>query len=179
MKNIKIFALSSVLCFVLFTTIYAKAASSDIPIMDSDNDGYSDATELQFGYDPFSASTALLPKTIRVSLKNQRLSYFTGQYKVAEIKVSTGVRGRETPKGEFFVLEKKPVARYKGEGYDYPNTKWNLLFSRGRLGGYYIHGAYWHNSFGRPKSHGCVNVSYKDMPALYAWAATSTKIIIE
>jgi hypothetical protein len=37
-------------------------------------------------------------------------------------------------------------------------------------GAYSIHGAYWHNDFGRPRSHGCVNVPIADAKWLFEWA---------
>jgi len=88
------------------------------------------------------------------------------------------VKKMPTPVGDFTVLKKKPVVNYGGPGYSYPNTKWNLVFKPAKGFNYYIHGAYWHNDFGKPKSHGCVNVSYADMPFLYDWADVGTKVII-
>ncbi|MFH0951427.1 MAG: L,D-transpeptidase, partial [bacterium] len=44
---------------------------------------------------------------------------------------------------------------------------------------YYIHGAYWHNNFGQPMSHGCVNVAYDNMEDLYWYAQIGTKVIVE
>jgi len=32
-----------------------------------------------------------------------------------------------------------------------------------------LHGAWWHDDFGRPKSHGCINLSPEDARALFAW----------
>lgn len=61
-----------------------------------------------------------------------------------------------------------------GTTYNYPNTKWNLSF----LPHYYIHGAYWHNNFGHPMSHGCVNVSYNDMEQLYNFVDVGTPVTI-
>jgi len=40
--------------------------------------------------------------------------------------------------------------------------------------GYAIHGAYWHNDFGRPKSHGCVNMAIPDSEKLFYWANPPT-----
>jgi len=35
--------------------------------------------------------------------------------------------------------------------------------------GYSLHGAYWHNNFGHPMSHGCVNLPVPDAEELYYW----------
>ena len=74
-----------------------------------------------------------------------------------------------------------PLVTYGSKllGYFYPNTRWNMLFKFHSKGNYYIHGAYWHNNFGKPMSHGCINVSYADIEGLYNWADIGTQIIIE
>jgi lipoprotein-anchoring transpeptidase ErfK/SrfK len=141
---------------------------------DTDGDGVGDGMEVQLQTDPNSWSPDQLQKHIDVELKTQTLTYSVGQYQMKKIKISSGVKGKETPKGTYAVLDKLPVVEYKGPGYDYKNTKWNLKFLKGTEGNYYIHGAYWHNNFGRPMSHGCINVSYKEMEPLYNWAQVGT-----
>ncbi|MCX6780530.1 MAG: L,D-transpeptidase [Candidatus Magasanikbacteria bacterium] len=161
------------------STVAFAATTTAASAIDSDGDGYSDAQELQDGYDPFDSAPIKLPKTIHVSIAKQRLQYFTGKYLVKEIKVSTGVKGKPTPRGTFTIEKKVPLIHYFGKGYDFPNTKWNMRFKFNKGGSYYIHGAYWHNNFGHPMSHGCVNVAYADMGPLYEWTPTSTPVIIE
>ncbi len=167
--------------FAAATTTPVVNHTSDIPeqLLDSDGDGYSDALELQDGFDPFSTSTVSLQKTISVSLKDQRLRYYTGKYLVKEINISSGLRGTPTPVGTFTIEKKKLLVHYKGEGYDFPNTKWNMQFKYHIKGSYFIHGAFWHKRFGHPASHGCVNVSYADMEPLYRWTPTSTPVFIK
>lgn len=118
-------------------------------------------------------------KLIIVSLDDQTLVYSQGDQIVGEFKISSGLASTPTPEGEFEVIEKKPKVNYIGPGYNLPNTKWNLMFKENSGGNYYIHGAYWHNNFGKPMSHGCVNVSYANMEPLYNWADVGTKIIIQ
>ncbi len=36
--------------------------------------------------------------------------------------------------------------------------------------GYSLHGTYWHNNFGTPMSHGCINMKTSDIQQLYYWA---------
>lgn len=127
--------------------------------------------------DPQQVSS--VEKMIVVSLDNQTLIYYEGEQIIKEIKISSGRKATPTPTGEFEVLKKKPAVNYIGPGYKYPNTKWNLLFKPNTAGNYYIHGAFWHNKFGQPMSHGCVNVSYADMEPLYDWAEVGTKVIIK
>jgi lipoprotein-anchoring transpeptidase ErfK/SrfK len=43
--------------------------------------------------------------------------------------------------------------------------------------GYGLHGTYWHNNFGTPMSHGCVNLSTPDARWLFSWAPVGTKVV--
>ena len=124
-------------------------------------------------------ATTTSDKLIVVDLATQTLTYSEGSTTIATIKISSGLRGTPTPKGEFSVLGKYPIIDYKGSNYDFKNTKWNLRFKDHNPLNYYIHGAYWHHNFGHPMSHGCVNVSYADMEPLYNWADVGTRIIIQ
>lgn len=142
---------------------------------DTDGDGYLDGDEIYHGYDPLVAGSARLPKRIDIDLGEQRLRYYYGEFgEQGGFLVSTARRGYRTPTGTFQVTRKLPMHVYRGPGYYYPNAKWNLKF----LPGYYIHGAYWHNNFGRPMSHGCVNAPYKDIEKLYEFAEVGTAVTI-
>ena len=52
------------------------------------------------------------------------------------------------------------------DAYDLPNVPYVMYFYQD----YGLHGAYWHNNFGHPMSHGCVNERIVDAKALYEWA---------
>lgn len=157
------------------------ALGTDLIKTDTDGDGFSDGVEVVAGHDPLSADTAIVTKRITVSLKEQKLAYYFGDQKLDEFSISSGLPGTPTPKGNFSVLVKRPIVHYRGNDYNFPNTKWNLMFKKGSWGNYYIHGAYWHNQFGKPRSHGCVNVphKYEYMGRLYDWANVGTAITIE
>ncbi len=144
---------------------------------DTDNDGFLDGVEIMNGYSPLSPAPEKIVKRIEVDLATQYLKYFFGPTELDAFYISSGLARTPTPPGDYTVLKKIPVKRYVGADYDLPNTKWNLHFTTRRLG-YYIHGAYWHDNFGNPMSHGCVNVSYDDMEALYAFANEGTPISI-
>src|SRR3989338_6348059 len=134
---------------------------------DTDNDGITDGNEVANGHNPLrGGGDKSMPRRVEVDLTRQQLNYYLGNVKIGTIPVSTGVLGRETPKGEFKIMRKVHHVTYAGPGYYYPNTKWNMEFKRS----FYLHGAYWHNQFGkRPMSHGCVNIAYKDVEKLYAF----------
>lgn len=156
------------------------ALGTDFFNPDTDGDGYQDGQEVMSGYDPRVFGGGKLPKRIEVNLVTQRLAYYFDEVTLDEFSISSGLPRSPTPKGEFTVLQKKPTVHYAGPSYDYPNTKWNLMFKRGKGLNYYIHGAYWHNQFGTRRSAGCVNVPYEYayMGRLYDWAEVGTKISI-
>ena len=50
--------------------------------------------------------------------------------------------------------------------YSVQEVPWTMYFH----GAYALHGAYWHDVFGRPRSHGCVNIPPADARWLFHWA---------
>lgn len=63
----------------------------------------------------------------------------------------------------------------RGEDYDVPNVPYVMYYDRG----YGIHGAYWHNNFGTPVSHGCVNLAPNHAKWLFDWAEVGTKVVVQ
>jgi hypothetical protein len=156
---------------------------TSLAIADTNGDGQNDLEDIQLGLSPTSDKTLAINKRIEVDIKTFGLKYFFNDVVIGSSLVSTGRKGMPTPVGEFTVLDKVPSKVYGGGKYTffYPNTKWNLHFATGsnKLR-YYIHGAYWHDLFGKKNvSSGCVNVAYKDMEPLYKFASVGTKIIIK
>ncbi len=148
-------------------------------LADTDGDGYLDGEEVKYNFDPNNKSDDKLEKKIVVALADQSLSYRLGDYLVGGFKISSGLPKTPTPPGTYEILAKKPLVSYRGVDYYYKNTRWNLLFKKGSSLGYYIHGAYWHDNFSRPMSHGCINASYKNIEPLYNWTDVGTKVIIQ
>lgn len=154
---------------------------TDLMNPDTDGDLYLDGTEVAAGYDPLNSDPeARVEKKIKINIAEQKLEYYFGDKLIDSFLISSGINGMDTPLGEFKILAKEDSKRYGGPGYDfdYPDTKWNLHFYTGQYR-YYIHGAYWHNNFGHKMSHGCVNVHYENMEALYWFTHIGTKVIIE
>jgi len=58
-----------------------------------------------------------------------------------------------------------------GDDYDLPGVPWVSFFN----GGMAIHGTYWHNDYGTPWSHGCLNVSNADAKWVYRWTSPQVK----
>ena len=77
-------------------------------------------------------------------------------------------------RGTFRIYVKYRSTPMSGPGYYLPAVPHTMYF----YGGYAIHGAYWHNNFGRPMSHGCVNMRLADAAALFNWAPVGTKVVV-
>lgn len=108
-------------------------------------------------------------KHIYIDLTAQKLIAKEGDRIVYEFLVSTGKWGR-TPTGEFTTWIKLRATRMEGGNpalgtyYNLPNVPYVMYFYNDqtpKYRGYGIHGAYWHNNFGHPMSHGCVNMRYR------------------
>jgi len=119
-----------------------------------------------------SAPTA--GKWIEIRLASQSLVAYEGQRPVYWATVSTGTYRTPTPKGRFRIYSKLRSGTMVGPGYYLPNVPYIMNF----YGGYSIHGTYWHNSFGWPMSHGCVNMRISDAQWLYNWAPIGTLVVI-
>ncbi|MFB2838126.1 L,D-transpeptidase [Floridanema evergladense] len=111
---------------------------------------------------------------IQIDLSNQRLIAWEGTKPVYAIVISTGKTETPTLLGTFAIQTKHRVARMTGPGYDVPDVPYTMYFHRG----YAIHGAYWHNRFGTPVSHGCINVAPNHAAWLFNWASVGTPVIV-
>jgi lipoprotein-anchoring transpeptidase ErfK/SrfK len=111
---------------------------------------------------------------IEIHLSNQRLIAWEGNKPVYAVIISTGKPGTPTWPGIFRIQRKLPVDRMRGEDYDVPNVPHVMYYHRG----YAIHGAYWHQRFGTPVSHGCTNVAPDHARWLFNWADVGTPIVI-
>ncbi len=140
---------------------------SDRGKKDTDHDGFSDFEEVAHGYSPIDVSTTTrFVREIEIDRTSQRLYFVVNSVKLFDFPVSTGNPWTPTPSGEFAIDWMIPTKRYVGVDYNIPNVKWNLRFKPL----YYIHAAYWHNSFGiRTMSHGCVNMKESDAKTLYQY----------
>jgi lipoprotein-anchoring transpeptidase ErfK/SrfK len=117
-------------------------------------------------------------KWILIDLSEQRLTAYQGNKVIYTWRVSTGIARYPTVVGSFRVYAKVPKQRMQGgRGRDYynlPNVPDVMYFYRG----YAIHGAYWHNNFGRPMSHGCVNMRLAAAEWLYDWTPMGTTVVV-
>ncbi|GAB4404813.1 MAG: hypothetical protein Kow00123_16690 [Anaerolineales bacterium] len=104
-------------------------------------------------------------KWIDVDLSSQRLVAYEGNRAVYWAVISSGLPATPTVKGRFNIYVKYRSAPMSGPGYYLPNVPYIMYFYKG----YGLHGAYWHNNFGQPMSHGCVNLKVADAEWLFEW----------
>ncbi len=105
-------------------------------------------------------------KRIEISLAGQLLTAFEDDEPVLTTHISGGTGGdRATPRGHHHIIFKSPSRHMVGEDFDLPGVPFASYF----WGAVAIHGAYWHNDFGRPRSHGCVNVSSEAARWIFCW----------
>ena len=118
------------------------------------------------------------PKWIDVSLSKQKLVAYEGQTPVLTSWVSSGLGRTPTVTGTYRVYLKYKSQTMRGnilgERYEVPNVPDVMYF----FSGYALHGAYWHNNFGRPMSHGCVNLPLGIAKRLYEWAPQGTIVMV-
>jgi hypothetical protein len=116
-------------------------------------------------------------KWIDVSIKKQILVAYEGRRPVFATLVSTG-RGdmgdpettTATVRGTFMIVSKHVSGTMDGdestrESFDLRDVPYIQYFYKG----YALHGAYWHDDFGKSRSHGCVNLAPADAAWLFEW----------
>jgi lipoprotein-anchoring transpeptidase ErfK/SrfK len=116
-------------------------------------------------------------KWIDVNIKTQTLVAYEGDKPVYATAVSTGKEDKEdkekdhkTPVGTYRIREKHIAATMDGDvatdgPYSLEDVPWIMYFN----GSYALHGAFWHNNFGKMQSHGCVNLAPLDAKTIFGW----------
>jgi hypothetical protein len=116
-------------------------------------------------------------KWIDISIKRQMLVAYEGRRPVFATLVSSGRGGMADPekshatmRGVFRIHAKHVSMTMDGdeetaESFDLRDVPYAQVFHEG----YALHGAYWHDEFGKPRSHGCVNLSPADAAWLFEW----------
>ena len=115
------------------------------------------------------------PKQIVVRLNEQRVYAYENGRLVRSVLASTGLPATPTVTGEYAVYHKVPSQTMSGPGYYLPGVPYVMYFYEG----YGLHGTYWHNNFGQPMSHGCVNLPTPEAEWFYNWAEIGTPVIVQ
>lgn len=126
-------------------------------------------------YAPISADVPPDAKRIDVNLTKQTLTAYENDKAVFSTKISSGIPSPETNThvGEFAVIEKLPsehmgVANVFGAVDDYvlAGVPWTSYFTEDGIA---FHGTYWHQNFGTPMSHGCINMRIEEALWIFRW----------
>jgi len=109
---------------------------------------------------------------IHVDLGQQTLVAYRGDRPVLATLVSSGKEGYEPPLGTFPIFAKHVSTTMNATDaidgfYEVEEVPWTMYYWES----YALHGAYWHNDFGKPKSHGCTNLSPPDARWLFHWSS--------
>jgi len=122
---------------------------------------------------PLSIDVPDESKHIYVDTDAQLVTAFEDDKPVLIARCSSGGQGTRTPTGDYQTFHKGPTihmtndgAAGAGRGYDLPGVPWVSFFTGT---GDSFHGTYWHNDYGRPRSHGCVNLTPDDAKFIYRW----------
>lgn len=127
-------------------------------------------------------SPEVTDKRIVISLPQQTLTAYENDVMVFKTRIASGTSFEnedgdfvnfQTLEGEYLVERKRPSRRMRGGGdvglpYDVNGVPWCIYFGDN---GAAIHGAYWHNNYGTPRSHGCINITPDAAKWVYRWTA--------
>jgi hypothetical protein len=108
---------------------------------------------------------------IDVELGEQTLALYRGRAPVFVTLISSGAGDNPTPRGVFRIWHKQALGDMRSlpgadDSYAVEEVPWVQYFHRR----FALHAAFWHNKFGRRRSHGCVNLSPRD--AAYVFGRT-------
>ena len=124
---------------------------------------------------PLSPTVPEQEKRIEVRLIDQMVLAYESEKLVFATRTATGGRLRSgtytTPTGDFITFHKRPTRHMaRGDiasnGFDLPGVPWVIYIKENGIS---FHGTYWHNDYGRPRSHGCINLTPQAAKWLYRW----------
>jgi len=133
-------------------------------------------------YAPISPEVDPWHKRIEVNLSTQTLVAYENDHPVLTTLISSGLPdytaddnliSTQTPIGSFNVYSKMP-SKHMGDGnltddiyaYELPGIAWTTFFAPH---GVAFHGTYWHQNFGIPMSHGCINMKTDEARWIFRW----------
>jgi hypothetical protein len=124
---------------------------------------------------PLSPQVPENEKHIEILLERQLLLAYEWDELVYAARVATGRKNYESPAGWFHTFHKRPTYHMFGGAdefsiFDLPGVPWDTYITDS---GVALHGTYWHNDFGTPHSHGCINMSIPDAKWIFRWTLPS------
>lgn len=151
-------------------------AVNDIANPDMINEGAELTIPAAGVYEPDASQAPPAPinqgKAIVVSTTEQRIYAYENGVLIHSHLTSTGRAETPTVLGDYKIYVKYEATDMSGPGYYLPQVPYTMYFYQG----YGIHGTYWHNSFGRPMSHGCVNLPTEEAKWFFEWAEVGTLV---
>ncbi len=124
---------------------------------------------------PISPGIPLNQKRIEVHTPEQVVIAYEQDKPVFMSKAATGAAFRDgnhfTPSGRHITFCKRPCRHMAAgdlasNGYDLPGVPWICYITEN---GVAFHGTYWHNDFGKQRSHGCINLPPRAARWIYLW----------
>lgn len=132
---------------------------------------------------PIAPHIPLEEKRLEVRLKDQILVAYQEEQPVFMTRVATGGKFLDgdysTPRGQYMTNRKRPSRHMASEdlaapsAYDLPGVPWVSYLTKSGIS---FHGTYWHNDFGKPRSHGCINLSPQAAHWVYRWCAPAVPL---
>lgn len=116
-----------------------------------------------------------ISKHIIVDLSDSRVYAYDNGELVYSVLGSMGLPATPTVQGDFKIYHRYDSQTMSGPGYYLPGVQWVQYFYQG----YALHGAYWHNNWGQPMSHGCVNLPNEAALWLYNFADIGTLVRVQ
>lgn len=159
--------------------IDSNFSSHNVFSFDLDQDGQEELISV-----PARPAFGIVPegKSIVIDLSQQRLYAYENGLLENTFLISSGKFPWRTPVGNHSVLAKIHYVDYTWSyGVNDPRN-YALGFVPYNLRIYphiYIHYAYWHNNFGYPMSHGCVNVNLENSKWIYDWAQEGIPVVVQ
>lgn len=124
---------------------------------------------------PLSPGLRPEEKRLEVRLRDQLVIAFESERPVFVARTATGAEFSNgkfyTPAGRHMTFHKRAsrhmaAGDLASNGYDLPGVPWICYITEK---GVAFHGTYWHNDFGRPRSHGCINLTPTAAKWIYRW----------
>ncbi|GAP14065.1 uncharacterized protein conserved in bacteria [Longilinea arvoryzae] len=125
---------------------------------------------------PISPEVPAERKRIEILLDEQAVVAYEYDHPVFMCRAATGAHFSDgdfrTPAGRYLMNRKRP-SRHMADGdfaapasYDLPGVPWVSYLTDSGIS---FHGTYWHNDFGKPRSHGCINMPSPGARWIYQW----------
>jgi lipoprotein-anchoring transpeptidase ErfK/SrfK len=124
---------------------------------------------------PLSPEVPSNAKRIEVRTAEQVVVAYEWDRPVFMTRAATGAKFSNgnfaTPPGHHITFHKRPnrhmaAGNLAYNGYDLPGVPWVSYITESGIS---FHGTYWHNNYGRPRSHGCINLTPKAAKWIYRW----------